>query len=83
MSEAKVVLTREGYLPIPFSLLKAWGVMPEQVVVVRLEGHRLIVEKPSRNVITVELERLAEHLRTGEPLDEQWLEIEQGRERER
>jgi len=53
------------------------------MVMLHTEQGRLIVEKPSRQQVIAELGRLCNELRSGEPLEQIWAEIEAGREEER
>jgi len=80
MSAAKVVMIADGCVPIPLEMQKEVGFKPLQPVIVRAEGERLIVEKPSRQDLAAEISRLCAELRSGEPLQQIWAEIEEGRE---
>ena len=80
MSTAKVVMLADGCVPIPSEMQKEAGLKPFQLVLVRTEGERLIVEKPSPQDLAVEIGKLCAELRSGEPLQQIWAEIERERE---
>ncbi len=83
MNATKGCITSEGFIPIPESMRQELGLKPAQMVMLHTEQGRLIVERPARQQVTDELERLCNELRSGEPLEQIWAEIEQGREEER
>lgn len=67
MNGVRVHITPEGFIPIPESVRKELDLKPSQTVMLHTEQGRLIVEKPSRQQIIAELERLCNELRSGEP----------------
>jgi antitoxin component of MazEF toxin-antitoxin module len=83
MNTIRVCITSEGFIPIPESVRKELDLKPAQMVMLHTEPGRLIVEKPSRQQVIAELECLCNELRSGEPLEQIWAEIEAGREEER
>jgi len=83
MNVFRVCITPEGSIPIPESVRKELDLKPTQMVILHTEQGKLIVEKPSRQQVIAELERLCNELRSGEPLEQIWAEIESGREEER
>jgi bifunctional DNA-binding transcriptional regulator/antitoxin component of YhaV-PrlF toxin-antitoxin module len=83
MNAVRVCITSEGFIPIPESVRKELDLKPAQVVMLYTEQGKLIVEKPSRRQIIAELERFCSELRSGEPLEQIWPELEAGREEER
>jgi len=83
MNTVRVSITSEGFIPIPESVRKELDLKPLQMVTLHTEQGRLVVEKPSRQQVIAELGRLCDQLRSGEPLEQIWTEIEAGREKER
>lgn len=83
MNGVRVCITSEGFIPIPENVRKELDLNPSQMVMLHTEQGRLIVEKPSRQQVIAELGRLCNELRSGEPLEQIWAEIEAGREEER
>jgi len=83
MNGVRVCITQEGFIPIPESVRKELDLKPSQTVMLHIEQGKLIVEKPSRHRVIAEFERLCNELRSGEPLEQIWAEIEVGREEER
>lgn len=83
MNAVRVCITSEGFIPIPESVREELDLKPARMVMLHTEQGRLIVEKPPRQQVIAELERLCNELRSGEPLEQIWAEIEAGREEER
>ncbi len=82
-SNVTVQVTPEGHIPIPPELQKELGLASQQPVTLRAEGDALVVKKASRSEILARLEEVINQLRTGEPFEQIWAEIEAGRNEER
>lgn len=77
-----VRITPEGHIPLPFDLQEELGLAPQCPVTLRAEGRALVVEQASRFEVLARLEQVMRQLRTGEPFERIWEEIEAGRNEE-
>ena len=82
-SHVTVQITPEGHIPLSPELQKELGFAPQQPVTLHAEGGALIVQKASRSEVLARLEEVMSQLRTGEPFEQVWAEIEAGRDEER
>ena len=80
---ATVTITEDGCVPIPPEMRQELRLLPSQPVQLRVENGHLVVEPPSQEQILLEIEALAQQLRTDESLAEIWAEVEAGREDDR
>ena len=79
----KVRITSDGAIPLPDEIRRELNLNPGDEVLVRVEGRKVTIERPSspsREKIVRELEMIRSKLKTDEALEKVQEEIEAGRE---